>query len=215
MEYRIIITQNNKKKKIISKGYNLPTIKKKYFNIKDKNKVLFPKRNSTYKKLHSINHEILLMKQWEEGDLPYSGRDDLGQNIEISDPKKEWSILYKNTYEIEERFTVFNYNKRLTLREIIKTIVLKPHSNIKIKQINYLNNKLLIHQNNDFDIILCKCNEDCERLYDTLKDFIENNGIDYILFTGKILKNKKITYDMIIDKTQWGKDKIYRTVTRP
>ena len=215
MEYRIIITQNNKKKKVLSVGYDLRNIKKKYFKIKDNNKVLFPKKNSTYKKLHPINHEILLIKEWEKDDLPYSGRDNMGKNISISDKQNNWTILHKDLYEIEEKFTVYNYKKRLSVIEIIKYILLKPHQNIIVKQINYINNKLLIHQNNDFDVILCKCSDDCERLYVTLKDFIDNNPTPNILFTGKIMKNKNSIYKMIMDKTKWGKDKIYRTVTRP
>ena len=103
----------------------------------------------------------------------------------------------------------------MSLIEIIKKIVLKRQTTILIKQINYLNNKLLIHQNNDFDIILCKCNKDCERLYTTLEEFVKNNNITNIIFTGKINKNKNLTYKMITEKTGWNKDKIYRTVTRP
>ena len=103
MEYRIIITQNNKKKKVIYESNNLSTIKKKYFNIKDNNKVLYPKKNSTYKKVHPIHHEILLLKKWDKEDTPFMGRDQLGKNIEVVDNNKNWTILNKHPFEIEEK----------------------------------------------------------------------------------------------------------------
>ena len=54
MFYRIIITSNGKKKRIIDKSNNLSTIKKKYFSTVDRNKVLFPKQTSAYLKTKPV-----------------------------------------------------------------------------------------------------------------------------------------------------------------
>ena len=84
-----------------------------------------------------------------------------------------------------------------------------------IKQVNYIKNKLLIHQDNDFDIILCKCPSDGKRLYNILLTFADNNKIKNILFTGNSEINSTRVYNQIAEKTGWKKNKIYRTVTRP
>ena len=215
MEYRIIITHNNKKKKGVEKGATLSLIKKKYFKLKDSNKVLFPKKISAYKKIHPVKYELLLLKNWEENDVPFIDRDELGRTKEISDPKQQWTIIEKCEYYYEEKFTVFNHKKRLTSIEILKHIILRKHNGIIVKQVNYLNNKLLIHQNNDLDIVLCKSPSDCKRLFTVFKDFIENNNIKNVMFTGSIKVNKQDIYQLIINKTGWKKNKIYRTTTRP
>jgi hypothetical protein len=50
MRYRIIITQNGKKKKILYEGNSEDIGKQNYFKIRDNNKVLFPKKSNAYKK---------------------------------------------------------------------------------------------------------------------------------------------------------------------
>ena len=215
MQYRIIITANNKKKKIVQKSNDLNTIKKKYFKIKDKNKVLYPKQTSAYLKTNPVKYEIILMKKWEEIDLPFVDRDMLGRTVEISDIKKKWTILYKDEYSYEETFTVFGHRKRLNCIEIIKLLLMKKHQTVVIKQVNYIENKLLIHQDNDFDVVLCKCPGDAERLYKILNDFVEKNKIKNIMFTGVVELGKTETYKMIVEKTGWKRNKVYRTVTRP
>jgi len=215
MTYRIIITSNNKKKKIIEKSNDLKHIKKKYFKIKDKNKVLYPKKTSAYLKTKPIKYEIILMKRWEEEDLPFIDRDVLGRTFEVEDKDHKWTILHKDEYFYEETFTVFGYNKRLNTHEIIKLILMRKYKSIMVKQVNFIQNKLMIHQDNDFDIILCKCSGDAKRLYELLRDFGSNNNIKHIIFTGEVKRNSASTYNRIVEKTGWKKNKVYRTVTRP
>ena len=216
MLYRIIITKNGKKKKILYKSDDLKVIKRKYFKLKDKNKILYPKKTTAYKKIKSVKYEIILMKKHHPTDLPFIDRDKLGRTIEIEDKNKQWSILYKNEYFYEETFTIFNNSKRLNTIEIIKNIVMKNHKDLLIKQINYLHNKLLIHQDNNFDIVLCKCPADAKRLYNIIEKFSINNKIKNIIFSGSVGEfNKTQTYKMIVEKTGWSKNKTYRTVTRP
>tara|TARA_B100001287_G_scaffold276827_1_gene289827 strand:- start:3975 stop:4622 length:648 start_codon:yes stop_codon:yes gene_type:complete len=215
MQYRIIITSNNKKKKILFKGNDLSFATKKYFKYKDKNKVLYSREHIAYKKVKPVKYELILLKKWSEGDKPFIDRDEIGRNIEIEDKNKKWTIVEKCNYHFEEKFSVFNYDKRLTCIEIIKSILMKKHKGLIIKQVNYVNNKLLIHQNNDFDIVICKCQKDCEKLYYLLEDFYQNNNLKNIMFTGKISKNKKDIYKLIRDKTGWDEFKLYRTKTRP
>jgi hypothetical protein len=218
MKYRIIITCNGKKKKVLHKSDNTKSIKRKYFNIKDKNKVLFPKKTNAYKKTKPVNYELVLMKKWEDTDSPFIDRDSLGRTVEVKDKDKKWTILYKDDYFYEEKFTIHGLDERFTSIEIIKKLLMKKHKGgkIVIKQVNYIKNKLLIHQYVDFDLIVCKCPEDCKRLYDILKQFSEENKIKNILFTDSVGKlGSASTYKMIMEKTGWDRWKTYRTVNRP
>lgn len=216
MLYRIIITQNGKRKKILYEGKSETIAKEKYFSTRDKNKVLFPKKNNAYKKVKPVIYEILLLKEKEGDDSEYFDRDELGRTIPIRVNSDKWNIIHKDEYFYEEKFTVFGHSLRMDTKKILKMFVLNKNKEDKIKQINYVNNKLLIHQNYDFDIIVCKNSSDARRLYKVLVEFCETNKVKNILFTGSIgSKNRTKIYKRIVEKTGWTFNKVYRTSTRP
>ena len=129
----------------------------------------------------------------------------------------KWTILHKVEYFYEEKFTVFGYDKRMETKEIIKLILLRRHKGILLKQVNYVVNKVLIHQDGEFDIITCKTKSDAKKLYTTLRNFYESNDkMKNILFTGLVSKrNRTELYKKIVDKTGWSINKVYRSSTRP
>jgi hypothetical protein len=216
MRYKIIITKDGKKKKVLYEGSNEKIAKQKYFTTKDNNKVLLPKKNNAYKKIKPVLYELLFLKEKMENDTSYFDRDELGRTIPIYIKSDKWTLVHKSEYFIEEKFSVFGYKERMDIKKILKMFVLNKTKEDKIKQINYINNKLLIHQNYDFDIIVCKNVYDTKRLYKTLIDFCDTNNVKNILFTGSInRKNRTKTYKRIVEKTGWTFNKTYRTSTRP
>ena len=141
----------------------------------------------------------------------------MGRNIEINVKSDKWTILHKDEYFYEEKFTVFGYDKRLDTKDIIRLILLRKHKGILLKQVNYVVNKVLIHQDGDFDIVVCKTKSDAKRLYEILREFYESNDrIKNILFTGLVGKrNRTELYKKIVKKTGWTINKVYRSSTRP
>jgi len=217
MLYKIIITKNGKHKKLIYQGGDQKHAKKKYFTIKDKNKVLTPKKTNAYKKTKPVVYELLLLKEKEVDDLKFYDKDELGRNIEVNIKSDKWSILHKDEYFYEEKFTVFGYDKRLETKEILKLILLRKHKGILLKQVNYVLNKVLIHQDGDFDIIICKTKSDAKRLYKILEKFYESNDkLKNILFTGLVTeRNRTNLYKRIVDKTGWTINRVHRSSSRP
>jgi hypothetical protein len=216
MLYKIIISKDGKKKKVLYEGSNEDTAKKKYFTTKDKNKVLFPKKNNAYKKVKPVHYEIMLLKEKSESDTPFYVRDELGRTTEVNINSDKWSLIHKDEYFYEEKFTVFGYEQRLDTKEIIKKILLRRNKGDKIKQVNYVINKVMIYQNSDFDIIVCKNSSDARRLYKTLREFYETNKVSNIMFTGLVGKrNRTKLYKRIVEKTGWTINKTYRSSTRP
>lgn len=216
MRYKIIITKDGKKKKVLYEGTDENVAKEKYYNTKDNNKVLFPKENNAYKKVNSVKYEIMFLKEKEVSDTPFYVRDELGRTTPVDLNSNQWSLLHKGDYNYEEKFTVFGYDKRLETKEIIKYILLRKNKVDKIKQVNYVINKVLIYQNGDFDIVVCKNNSDAKRLYKTLREFSENNKVKNIMFTGLVGKrNRTKLYKRIVEKTGWTINKTYRSSTRP
>ena len=216
MLYKIIITKDGKKKKVLYEGSSEDTAKEKYFNTKDKNIVLFPKKNNAYKKVKPVHYEIMFLKEKEDSDSPFYVRDELGRNKPVDIKSDKWSLIHKDDFLYEEKFTVYGYDERLETKDIIKKILLRRNKKDKIKQINYVINKVLIYQNGDFDVIVCKNSSDAIRLYKTLREFCETNKVNNIMFTGLVGKrNRTKLYKRIVEKTGWTMNKTYRSSTRP
>jgi len=216
MIYKIIITKDGKKKKVLYEGSNEDIAKEKYFTTKDKNKVLFPKENNAYKKVKPVSYEIMFLKEKEDNDTIFFERDELGRNKPVDINSDKWSLVHKDDYYYEEKFSVFGYDGRLETKDIIKKILLRRNKQDKIKQVNYVINKVLIYQNGDFDIVVCKNSSDARRLYKTLREFCETNKVSNIMFTGLVGKrNRTKLYKRIVEKTGWTINKTYRSSTRP
>ena len=216
MLYKIIITKDGKKKKVLYEGSNEDTAKEKYFNTKDKNIVLFPKKNNAYKKVKPVHYEIMFLKEKEDSDSPFYVRDELGRNKPVDIKSDKWSLVHKDDFFYEEKFTVYGFKERLETKDIIKKILLRRNKEDKIKQVNYVINKVLIYQNGDFDVVVCKNSSDAKRLYKTLRKFCETNKVNNIMFTGLVGKrNRTKLYKKIVEKTGWTINKTYRSSTRP
>ena len=216
MLYKIIITKDGKKKKVLYEGSNEDTAKEKYFNTKDKNIVLFPKKNNAYKKVKPVHYEIMFLKEKEDSESPFYVRDELGRNKPVDIKSDKWSLVHKDDFFYEEKFTVYGFKERLETKDIIKKILLRRNKEDKIKQVNYVINKVLIYQNGDFDVVVCKNSSDAKRLYKTLREFCETNKVNNIMFTGLVGKrNRTKLYKRIVEKTGWTINKTYRSSTRP
>lgn len=217
MNYRIIISKDKKKKKVLYNGKQLHNAKSKFFSLVDKNIVLFPKEHVSYRKTKPVKYEILLLKEKEEDDLEFTDRDELGRTIPVTTKRDNWSIVEKRPYQFEERFSVFGHPERMEMKDIIKKIFMPGIMNKKnVKQVNYLFNKVMIWNEGDFDIITCKCIKDAKRFHKILRDFCDNQKITNVIFSGQIPKrNRTQMYETIIEKTGWKIDKLYRNSTRP
>jgi len=216
MRYKIIITKDGKKKKLLYEGSNEKIAKEKYYSVKDNNNVLFPKKNNAYKKVKPVHYEIMFLKEKEDSDSPFYVRDELGRNKPVDIKSDKWSLIHKDDFLYEEKFTVYGYDERLETKDIIKKIILRRNKKDKIKQINYVINKVLIYQNGDFDVVVCKNSSDARRLYKTLREFCETNKVINIMFTGLVGKrNRTNLYKRIVEKTGWTMNKTYRSSTRP
>jgi hypothetical protein len=216
MLYRVVITKNGKKKKLVYEGKVKMKAKDIYFNTIDNNVTLCPKQNNAYKRVKPVIYEILFLKQRKDTDKGYSVKDENGNPVEVKITSGKWSIVHKSEYFIEEKFTVFGVG-RMEAKDIIKDLLLKfdPSKDV-VKHVTFVNNKIIIERYDDFDMIICKNSVDAKRLYYVLVEFCRINKIKTILFTGKILnKYKRPMYDRIVKKTGWSYNQVYRAVSRP
>ena len=128
-------------------------------------------------------------------------------------------MLDDSDYQVEETFWLFGKNPkndRVTIKDIIKILMSGIYKKQITKQVIVVHNKLVIHNEDHFDMVICKCIDDAQRLHHALAKATKINKINNILFMGTASQATiSRMYDLIKEKTGWPIQKIWRTTTRP
>lgn len=218
MDYRVVLVCNGEYKKTLHRCKTRETAFLNFHRIKDDNKVLFPRKFVNTKGIKPVKCQIYVTKPTEDSDTFRILRDDYGK-LYTEAPLGDWTILHSDDYEVEETFWLFGMNpkkERPTIKEIVKRLVQGAHSKKMVKQIIVVYNKLIIYNEEQFDMVLCKNMEDAQRLHHTLAKIAKKQKIKSLMFMGtasQVMISKM--YDLIHEKTKWNYIKIRRTSTRP
>jgi hypothetical protein len=219
MIYRVILISNGKYKKTLHKCKTRETSFMNYHSLIDKNQsVMFPKKFINTKKIKQVKYEICVVKPTEPTDVFRTIRDDYGRTY-TEKPIGDWTILASHEYNIEESFWIFGYNSKLrrpNIGDIIKKLVQGAYKKNMVKQVIVVHNKLIIYNEDQFDMVVCKCMEDAQRLHHTLAKIAKKQKIKSLLFMGTATPATiSRMYEIIIQNTGWPITKIRRTSTRP
>jgi hypothetical protein len=217
MVYRVILTSNGKYKKTLYRCKTKESVFLKYHKMREENNVLYPKRFLNTNGLKKVKYEICVIKPTEDTDTFRLLRDEYGK-LYIEKPLGDWTILTSDEYNIEETFFIYGYegDERPNIREVVKRLMIGAHAKKMVKQIIVVYNKLLIYNENQFDMIVCKNLEDAQRLHHTLAKIAKKQKIKSLLFMGTAQPAQiGRMYDIIHEETGWPYTKIRRTSTRP
>lgn len=212
--YQIVLVENRVKVKVLH-TYSREHDAWYRFNKIKHTKAFLPKKN-VYKvqELVSVTYEVLLLKQYEEGDETVVIRDDNGKIINVKTDDGDWTVLGKVDYDIEEQFNVTGANRKLSGKEILDHIVLPNNSENNMKQIVILNNKVVI-EGLSLNMVTCKNVIEATRLYNELRKYCYENKIGHIIFFGSVPKeNKKVWYKKIHERTGVKYNRLYRSSSR-
>jgi hypothetical protein len=218
MVFRVILTANGKYKKTLHRSKTRETAYINFHSLKEDNKVMFSKKYINSNGLKPVKYEICVTKPTEEGDTFRILRDGYGK-LYTEEPLGDWTILASAPYDIEETFWIYgleNKTDRPTIREVVKRLMIGAHGKKMVKQIIVVYNKLIIYNEDQFDMVVCKKLEDAQRLHHTLAKIAKKQKIKSLLFMGTASPaNIGRMYDLILEKTNWKIEKIRRTSTRP
>ena len=106
-------------------------------------------------------------------------RDKYGK-IYTEKPLGDWTILHSDEYSIEETFWIYGLNpkgKRPNISEVVKRLMAGAYAKKMVKQIIVVYNKVLIYNEDQFDMIICKNLEDAQRLHHTLAKIAKKQKI--------------------------------------
>lgn len=209
---------NGKYKKTLHRCKTRETAFINFYKIKDDNKVIFPRKFINTKGIKPVVYKICITKPTEATDKFRQLRDNLGRTY-IEKPLGNWTILHSDDYDIEETFWVYGMDKkknRPTITEILKKLLLGAFSKKMVKQVIVVHNKLIIYNEQQFDMVVCKNKEDAQRLHHTLFKIVKKQKVKSLMFMGtasKVMTGR--LYDLIHDNTKWPYTKIRRLSTRP
>jgi hypothetical protein len=219
MVYRVVLLSNGEYKKTLHRCKMLETAYNNFYRLKEENnKVLFPKRFINTNAIKPVTFQICITKPTEEGDKFRILRDEYGK-LYTEAPLGDWTILHSDSYEIEENFWIYGFDSkkdRPTVREVVKRLLVNAHSKKTVKQIIVVHNKLIIYNEDQFDMVVCKNIKDAQRLHHTLSKIAKKQKIKSLMFMGTAQPAYiGRMYDLIHDETGWSYEKIRRTTTRP
>jgi hypothetical protein len=191
----------------------------RYHKFKDANKVIFPKKYVNDGTIKPIKYEIFLVKDIEDGDRKRLVRDSMGRLVDEEPMFNIWTILHSSDFEIEETFWVFGQpskKDRKTIHDVARIIMSDAKEIKKNRQVIVVHNKLVIHNDERFDMIICKNKRDCQRLHHLLKNESIKFKLKGLLFMGTCSRaSMPMLYEIIHINTGWEYRKIRRTSTRP
>lgn len=191
---------------------------KNFNRIKDDNNIMFEKQFINYNGIKPVKYKIHVVKNIEEGDVNRTIRDDYGRLMEEMPIFGVWTVLNDAKFKIEEDFWVYGFNpstERKNIQEIIQIMMDGITGPKTTKQVIVIKNKLLFYNEDKFDMVICKCMKDAQRLHHALNNAA--TGIKNFYFMGTATSKKILGdyYEIIHEHTGWDYTKIWRTTTRP
>lgn len=169
---------------------------------------------------YKVKYEIIVVKKInedEEGTVSrFRNEDGKFVNCEIVD-YPNYTIIMKDDWYVEETFHVYGYHPirdRKTYDFIFNELVI---SNLRAdgdpKRLRTIHNKLIIESTDDFDFVVTKNADQCQRLYHTIQKDVKAMKCKQVLFTGEIPQPLvEGVYDRIQEKTGWRRDMCQRNV---
>ena len=194
MKYLVVLFKNKERKRIIKK-FKTYDRAIDFFNKKVNDfTVVFDKRVENGL---SCSFELgLLEKNSKNFDL-YFVKDELGRNVKIDLDDPEYKILSISNYKIEELLFDIEKNKRISFNDFIKTYL--PKGSIKL--VSKLNHKIVVQDDDKFNLFSLKCDNDCLRFLGILESYLsEKKRIDCIIVSDSTKEQKKYLYDVLESK---------------
>lgn len=219
MKYKVILTKNGEHKKNFGSYKTKTSAFRKFRELRSENRgVMFPKKYVNYNGIVPVQYTLHIVKEKEEGEEGRYIRDEMGRIVQEEPLYGKYTILDKFEYHIEETFWIYGNDpkSRNTIHDIMEILMRGIYDKKFIKNVIVVHNKLLIYNEEMFEMVICKCKDDAQRLNRELANAAIKNKIKNIIFSGTATK-KTVSdmYEIIHKKTKWPMSKIRRTTTRP
>jgi hypothetical protein len=186
---------------------------------KENESVIFPKKYVNSNGIRPVTYKIYVVKDFEEEDKQRVLRDEYGRVYKEKTLFGIWTPLASHEYNIEETFWMYGHDPvhdRKTIVDIMQPLMVGAHRAKYTKQIIVVHNKLVIHSEDEFHMVVCKNKKDAQRLHHALQKAAKKARVKSLVFMGTASPaTVSHMYDVILENTDWSIEKIRRTSTKP
>ena len=210
MNYLIVLFKNKVKKKIIKKFKTSNRANTFYESLLEtSNNIIFDKQ---YENGFVSKYEIAILEKISGTFLPVFLKDELGRNIKVDLEDDDFSIKKINPYHIDELILDTSLNKKINSKEFIKLYLDPPG----LKLVSKLNNKIVVQNDDKFNLFTLKNDYDSSRFIDSISEFfMEQKRFDCMFVKDYSNAQRKYLYNLLIEN---GFSKSYlqrQTTTHP
>jgi len=193
--YLIVLFKNKVKKKIINKFKTHKRANNYYNNlIKESNDVLF---ETKYENGFECDYEIAILEKTSGTMLPVFMIDGFGRQIKVSLEDDDYTIINISQYKFDEEILDYQTKQRISCDEFIKTY-LDP---IGVKMVSKLNNKVIVQNDDLYNLFTLKNDEDSSRLIDNLSNhFMNQKRTDCMFIKDYSTAQRKYLYSILVEK---------------
>jgi len=219
--FQIILTSNGKMIKSLYNCASEKLVNKKFEElVKENENIRFPVKFINIGKLVDANYELYIIQRNDENKKSTKLKNEHGKIINFETDNENWIIYDRENYYKEETFWVYGFHpvfQRKDFKWIYNNLILSNTNKSNLKQVFVFRNKLLISTTYSLNMVLCKNESDCIRLYNELEKECKQNKIKYVFFSGDAYNSslKKLWYSKIMNLTGWSYTKVRRRNLRP
>lgn len=206
-EYSIILFKNKERYKII-KNYTKHKNAVDFFNkkMKESDDVVFDIQTENGKK---VRYELAILEKTSDKLFLAFKTDEFGRNVFINLDDPEYSIIKILDYNVPEKIFDIKKNQRISFEEFLKKYV-KGGS---LKVVSKLNNKIIVQEDDKFDLLSLKSEYDSNRFLDNLEKYLINNSLkNCMIVKDNSIEQKKYLYNILMEKG-YDKKMLYRNST--
>ncbi len=220
MVYRVILLRNGKYKQTLHRCKTKDTSFINYQIIKKENEsIIFPRKYINSNGIRPVTYKICVVKDFEEEDKERTVRDEFGRVSKEKTLFGIWTVLASHEYNVEETFWLYGHDPihdRKTILGIMGVLMASVNKHKYTKQIIVVHNKLVIHSDQEFNMVVCKNKLDAQRLHHALQKAATKGKFKSLVFMGTASPaTVSRMYDIILENTDWSIQKIRRTSTKP
>ena len=205
MKYLIVLFKNKERKKILKKFKTFQRANS-FFTGLTNTEVIYDKKVENGL---PVDFEIgLLEKDSNDFNILYK-KDNLGRQIKVEVDNPEFKIIKVSDYKIEEFLFDLQTNKKISFKKFYNQY-LKGGG---LKFISSLNNKIIVQEDDNYNLFSLKCEPETSRFLKTLSDVLYTNKRSDCVVVPETTKDHKRFLYSVLEQKGIAKSTLYRRST--
>lgn len=193
--YQVVLFKNKVKKKIINKFKTHKKANELYNSLVEKSdSIIFDKK---YENGYESLYELALLEKTSGTLLPMFMKDIFGRQVKVDLDDNDFSIIKISKYNLEELIVDYSTNTRITINDFIKRYLDPPG----LKMVSKLNNKVIVQNDDHYNLFTLKNDDDSSRLLDNLSEnFMSLKRSDCMFVKDYSTAQRKYLYSILSEK---------------